>query len=75
METNLDLRGKDYLTEKEAAHYCCVSLTQFRSRQKEYLIAPTTFMGKKVYRRLELQQAIEYGPQWRQSTSEAKAGT
>lgn len=71
----MDLRGKDYLAEKEAAHYCCVSITQFRSKMTEYCIAPLVFMGKKVYRRHDLQQAIEHGRGWQRSTKEGRAGT
>lgn len=33
--TDFDLRGKDYLSEREAAHYACVSVSQFRDRREE----------------------------------------
>jgi hypothetical protein len=55
----ITLLSKDYFTEKEAAHYCCVSLTQFRKEKVKYGIIPGKFMGKKVYRRADLQRAIE----------------
>jgi hypothetical protein len=55
----LNLLGKDYFTEQEAAHYCCVSLSQFRKRMTEFSIVPGVFMGKKVYRRADLSKAME----------------
>lgn len=36
-EKEFDLRGKDYFTVAEAAHYCCVSLTQFKDHEPELL--------------------------------------
>lgn len=57
--TSCDLRGKDYLTEKEAAHYCGVSYRQFRGKRAEYGIHPILFMGKHLYRREDLRKTIE----------------
>lgn len=57
--TDFDLRGKDYLSEREAAHYACVSVSQFRDRREEYGIMPIRFMGKLVYRKTDIQRAIE----------------
>ena len=54
-----DLRGKDYLTEKEAAHYCGVCLRQFQSKRKEAGIRALLHMGKKLYRRSDLIKSIE----------------
>jgi hypothetical protein len=54
-----DLRGKDYLSEKEAAHYCAVSHSQFRKKVVELPITPLKFMNKKLYRREDLRQIIE----------------
>ena len=53
------LSGKDYLTEHEAAHYCCVSYTQFRRKRLANGIPMIQFMGKRIYRRQDLQSAIE----------------
>lgn len=51
----------DYLSEKEAAEYCRVSLKHFRAKKADYGIMPGVFMGKKIYRRADLQRAIESG--------------
>lgn len=72
MSSDLNLLGKDYLTEEEAAHYCCVSFSQFRKRVAEYGIVPGTFMGKKVYRRDDLKKAIEKS--WQPSAQLAGRG-
>jgi hypothetical protein len=58
-KAELNIVGKDYLTEDEAAHYCCVSYSQFRRCAQEYSLQPRTFMGKKVYRKTDLQRAME----------------
>ena len=58
-EKEFDLRGKDFFSELEAAHYCCVSLSQFRKNFGKYNIAPSTFMGKRIYRRDDLKRAME----------------
>ncbi len=54
-----DLAGKDWLTEKEAAHYCGVSFAQFRKKKPDYDLPFAIFMGKKQYRRRDLDYAIE----------------
>jgi len=54
-----DLAGKDWMTEKEAAHYCGVSFSQFRSKKEGYDLPFAIFMGKKLYRRRDLDNAIE----------------
>ena len=53
------LSGKDYLTQSEAAHYCCVSYSHFRDKRLESGIPMIQFMGKRIYRRQDLQSAIE----------------
>ena len=55
----INLAGKDYFTEREAAAYACVSPSQFRAKAKDYGIHPVRFMGKKVYRKADIQAAIE----------------
>ena len=54
MVRDSDLHGKDYLTEKEAAHYCGVSIFLFRQRCKEEGIGAIRHMGKTLYRRADL---------------------
>ena len=56
---HLNLSGKDYFTEDESAFYCCVSPSQFRAKRAEYGLQGFTFMGKKLYRKADLQQALE----------------
>ncbi len=59
VKAEINLVGKDYLTEDEAAHYCCVSYSQFRRCAQDYSLQSRTFMGKKVYRKTDLQRAME----------------
>lgn len=76
----LNLLGKDFFSEAEAAHYCCVSLSQFRERAAQHGIVSIWFMGKKLYRREDLQRAIERASrpseiqQWPQSNGEGTVG-
>jgi len=55
-----DLRGLDYLTEKQAARYCGVSYSQFREHASACGIFPGKFMGKKLFRKTDLQRAVEH---------------
>lgn len=55
----INLLGKDYLTVIEAAHYAGVSVAQFNRHRKAYGITPRRFMGKVLYRKADLQAAIE----------------
>lgn len=55
----MELKERDYLSEKDAALYACVSLSQFRKEALGYGIRPSWFMGKKIYRREDLQRAME----------------
>jgi hypothetical protein len=64
----LSLLGKDYLDEIEAAHYACVSPSNFREKAARHNILPVRFMGKKVYRRVDIQRAIE--KEWRRFEKE-----
>ncbi len=41
MEHAFYLSGKDYLTEQEAAHYVCVSLSQFRKSRRTTASSPS----------------------------------
>lgn len=56
---SLNLLGKEYLTVTEAAHYAGVSVSQFNSKKLDYGIFPITFMGKVLYRRDDIKNAIE----------------
>lgn len=62
-----NLLGKDYFTLREAAHYCSVSESQFNAHSRSLGIQSTTFMGKRVFRRKDLQRAIEEKFQWQVS--------
>jgi hypothetical protein len=60
----INLLGKDYLNEEEAAFYACVSISQFRAKASEYGIIPRRkWMGRTIYRKSDIQAAIERG--WR----------
>ena len=65
------LAGKDYFTSEEAAQYACVSHSQWRAKVKDYGIPCFSWMGKKVYRKLDIQKAMELA--WQESTI-AKTG-
>ncbi len=71
----LSLSGKDYFTVREAAHYCCVSESQFKDRVKDSPIPSATFMGKRVFRRNDLQRAIEEKFQWQVSLNAGDHGS
>lgn len=56
---DFNLAGKDYFTEEEAAHYACVSYSQFRKCAEQEGLYPVQWMGKRVFRRTDIQRAIE----------------
>ncbi|WP_041863872.1 DNA-binding protein [Stenotrophomonas muris] len=60
----IDLSGKDWLTAEEAAHYCGVSVSQFNARAHEHDLHPRKFMGKKLYAKTALYQAIYGAKAW-----------
>lgn len=60
-----DIRGKDWLTVDEAAHYCGVSVSQFNTKAGEYDLSPRQFMGKKLYEKDELYRAIHSSGGWK----------
>lgn len=60
----LNLSGKDWFMEIEAAHYCGVSDRQFREHALAYGLKPRRFMGKKLYARADLFRAIDASPTW-----------
>lgn len=64
----VDLSGKDWLTADEAAHYCGVSVSQLNARAHEYDLDPRKFMGKKLYEKSALYQAIYGAKAWVRSS-------
>lgn len=56
--------GKDWLTVEEAAFYCGVSVAQFNAKAPELGLAPPNFMGKKLYEKAALHQAIHDASHW-----------
>lgn len=72
---DLNLAGKDWLTVEESAHYCGVSVSQFREHALAYGLTPRRFMGKQLYERAELYAAIHGAEPWRRSTGAATAPT
>ena len=68
------LEGKDWFTEIEAAAYCGVSESQFRSGYRALGLTPKRVMGKKLYSRAALYAAIDRCPEWQPSTNAANPG-
>lgn len=62
----MTLLGKDYLDPVEAAEYACVPLPEFEAQAEQHGIASFTWMGRVVYRKADIQAAMERA--WRQST-------
>jgi len=60
----LSIAGKDWLTEEEAAHYCGVSVPQLRNHYHELGISPRRFLGRKLYSKAELYDAIVNSERW-----------
>lgn len=58
-DTVISSVDKDYLSEKEAAVYCCCSVKHFRNKSREAGLQPGKLWGKNVYRRTDLQKLIE----------------
>lgn len=67
----VDLSGQDWLTADEAAHYCGVSVSQFNARAHEYDLDSRKFMGKKLYEKPALYQAIYGAKAWARSSPTA----
>ena len=57
--TNVDLRGKDFFDEKEAAHYACCSVSHFRKMARNDGIFPFIHWGKRVYKKADIQRILE----------------
>lgn len=60
----INLEGKDWFTAPEAAHYCGVSESQFRRRAAEHGLIARRFMGKQLFARADLYNAISQSPTW-----------
>lgn len=56
---HLDLAGRDYLDLPHAAAYAQVSESQFRAKALEYGLISFWWMGKKVWRKGDIQRAME----------------
>ncbi len=65
VEKAIHILGKDWLTVDEAAFYCGVSISQFKAHEMDYGLSPRRFMGKKLYERSALYDAISRSVQWR----------
>lgn len=59
LDSKLNLSGKDFFSENEAAHYACVSLGHFQRSIARTGVQARYFLGKKVYRRDDLKQVME----------------
>ena len=71
-DKDFDLRGKDYLSQAEAGHYCCLSPNAFRDWSRVKGIQCGRIGGKLLYRRSDLTRAIENN--WRPSLKPVKGG-
>lgn len=54
----------DWLTEAEAAAYCRVSISNFRSGYEQLGVVARRAFGRKLYAREELRVAISNSPAW-----------
>ncbi|HEY9546692.1 MAG TPA: hypothetical protein VIR56_11840 [Solimonas sp.] len=59
MTKQADIAGKDFLDEQEAAHYACVSYSQFRKHAAAIGLRAFPWMGKRVYRKDDIRSAME----------------
>lgn len=66
---DLNITGKDWLTEVEAAHYCGVSIRQFQAHQAELGLRPRRFLGRKLYLKTDLYNLIEKSDPWHNQPS------
>lgn len=61
----MNISGKEYLDETEAAHYCCLCKSKFR-RDVMPVVPPRDLFGKKVYRKKDLKELLDSAPEWKQ---------
>jgi hypothetical protein len=59
---HLELHGLDYLDEDQAAYYCRLGVSTFREQVRFLCIPRLKMLGTRriVYRRADLQRAVEY---------------
>jgi hypothetical protein len=67
-----DLSGLDYFTDEDAAWYCRCSPSQFRKKAEQHGLVAFSHMGKKLYRKADVQRSLER--EWRQLTNVMGAG-
>ena len=72
MAADLNILGKDYLTREEAAFYACMSPRHWDEMRKLHGIVGIPWAGKIVYRKSDIQRAIEQA--WQQSADVANLG-
>lgn len=65
----LDPSMRDFLTEAEAAAYCCTSVRNFQRRRDEYGIKPVPRFGRNLYARADLYKAMNPVDSWQASRS------
>ena len=65
----INIIGKDYLTETEAAFYACMSLSHWKKKSKELNLSSFEFLGKKLYRKADIVREIESA--WQRSVGAA----
>lgn len=68
----LNIAGKDWFTEEEAAFYSGVSLRQFQTHYQSLGVARKRFMGRKLFAREELHRVISRSDPWHQDTQSEK---
>lgn len=61
---SVNLAGKEYFTQKEAAAFCCVSHSHFRAKAAAVGLPAGKFWGRLVYRRSDLLRLIEQETVW-----------
>ena len=71
--TSINILGKDYLTRREAAHYACVSLSNWDALRRVEGIPAIPWGGKLVFRRTDIARVMERaaaaGDEWQRSGS------
>ena len=65
--SDINISGKDFLTEEEACHYCCVGRTKFRTAIMPN-VTVLDLSGRKVYRKNVLKAFMDSAPKWKGRT-------
>lgn len=58
-DKQLNIAGKDFFTEKEAAHYMGCSISKWKEIKKQYNLEPLRPAGRNLYRRADLRRLVE----------------